>query len=154
MTGSSKQGESRASQNGFQPEIVAFCCTYCAYAAADLAGSMRLQYPAHTKIVKLPCSGRVDIIHILKAFEEGADGVFVAGCEEGSCHFVVGNYDAKRRVNRARQILEKVGIEAARLEMFNLSAAHATRFAEIAAEMSQRIKALGPSPAKHKTEER
>ena len=93
-----------ASDNGFEPEIVAFCCTYCAYAAADLAGSMRLQYPTNVKIVKLPCSGRIDIIHILRAFEEGADGVFVAGCEEGSCHFVAGNYDAKRRVVRAKGI--------------------------------------------------
>ncbi len=139
-----------ASENGFEPEIVAFCCTYCSYAAADLAGSMRLQYPPNTKIVKLPCSGRVDIILILKAFEEGADGVFVAGCEEGSCHFMAGNYDAKRRVRRAKQILEKVGLGAGRLDMFNLSSAQGPRFAEIATEMSERIKGLGPSPAKHK----
>ena len=137
-----------ASGNGFEPQIVALCCTYCAYAAADLAGSLRLQYPTNIKIVKLPCSGRTDIIHILKAFEEGADGVFIAGCEEGSCHFVTGNYDAKRRVKRAKEILDKTGVGGERLEMFNLSAAHGARFAEIATEMSERIKKLGPSPTK------
>lgn len=133
---------------GFEPQIVALCCTYCAYAAADLAGSLRLQYPTNIKIVKLPCSGRTDIIHVLKAFEEGADGVFIAGCEEGSCHFVSGNYDARRRVKRAKAILDKIGIGGDRLDMFNLSAAHGTRFAEIATEMSERIKKLGPSPCK------
>ncbi|MBI2857438.1 MAG: hydrogenase iron-sulfur subunit [Chloroflexi bacterium] len=133
---------------GFEPEIVALCCTYCAYAAADLAGSMRLQYPANIKIVKLPCSGRTDIIHILKAFEDGADGVFIAGCEEGSCHFVSGNIEARRRVKRAKQILEQAGVGGERLEMFNLSAAHGAKFAEIASQMAEQVKKLGPSPVK------
>ncbi|MEK9148541.1 MAG: hydrogenase iron-sulfur subunit, partial [Candidatus Desantisbacteria bacterium] len=74
----------------FEPEIIAFCCHYCAYGAADLAGSMRLNYPANVKIVKLPCTGKVDIINLLKAFEDGADGVYVAGCLEGNCHFTDG----------------------------------------------------------------
>jgi F420-non-reducing hydrogenase iron-sulfur subunit len=141
------------SENGFEPEIVALCCTFCAYAAADLAGSMRLQYPTNVKIVKLPCSGRADIVHILHAFENGADGVFVAGCEEGSCHFIAGNFDAKRRVARAKKILDSAGVGGERLEMFNLSAAHGARFAEIALEMTERVRKLGPSPVKRQAQE-
>lgn len=132
----------------FEPEIIAFCCKYCAYAAADLAGSMRLNYPPNIKIIQVPCTGRVDVIHILKAFEYGIDGVFVAGCLEGECHFLKGNLRAKKRVNYAKQILKAVGLEPERLEMFNLSSAMGVRFMEIANEMTERIKAIGPSPLK------
>jgi F420-non-reducing hydrogenase iron-sulfur subunit len=132
----------------FEPEIVAFTCHYCAYAAADLAGVMRLQYPSNIRIVKLPCSGTIDILHILKAFEHGADGIFVAGCLEGGCHFTEGNLRAKKRVARAKHILDRVGLGSKRLEMFNMSSAEGTRFAEVAKEMTERIKELGPSPFK------
>jgi coenzyme F420-reducing hydrogenase delta subunit len=107
---------------------------------------MRLQYPANIEIIKVPCTGRVDIIHLLKAFEEGWDGVFVAGCLEGDCHYMHGNLYARKRVKRVKEILEKVGVGGGRLEMYNLSAGQGTRFAEIAREMAQRIKDLGPSP--------
>ncbi len=130
----------------FEPRIVAFCCNYCAYAAADLAGSMRLSYPANVKVIRLPCSGKVEITYLLKAFEDGADGVMVAGCLEGDCHFVEGNYRAKRKVNHAKRLLEEIGFESERLEMFNLSSAMAGRFAEIIEEMTDRIRKLGPSP--------
>ena len=136
------------SENRFEPEIIAFCCHYCAYAAADLAGIMRLQYPANIKVIKLPCSGTIDILHILKAFEQGTDGVLVAGCLEGGCHFIEGNIRAKRRVERAKNILDEVGLGKERLEMFFMSSAEGTRFAEVAKEMSDRIRELGPSPIK------
>jgi F420-non-reducing hydrogenase iron-sulfur subunit len=137
-----------SSDEQFEPEIVAFSCHYCAYAAADLAGVMRLQYPSNIKIVKLPCSGTVDILYILKAFEQGADGVFVAGCLKGGCHFVEGNLHAEKRVARAKNILEKIGLGKDRLEMFFMSSAEGGRFSEVAREMTERIRKLGPSPIK------
>jgi F420-non-reducing hydrogenase iron-sulfur subunit len=130
----------------FVPRIVAFCCQYCAYAAADLAGSMRLQYDPNIRIVLVPCTGRIDVIHILRAIEDGADGVYVAGCLEGGCHFLEGNFKAKKRVRFVKKLLERIGIEPERLEMFNLSSAEGPRFAAIAREMTEKIKALGPSP--------
>ena len=87
----------------FEPVIVAFCCHYCAYTAADMAGSMRLCYPPNVKIIRVPCSGKVDAIHIMKAFEKGADGVYVAGCLEGDCHFKNGNVKAARRVEHVQK---------------------------------------------------
>lgn len=130
----------------FEPKIIAFCCYYCAYSAADLAGSMRLEYPANIKIVEMPCSGKTDIRVLLEAFERGADGVYVLGCMEGDCHFLKGNLRAKRRVQEAKKILEEIGISGERLEMFNLSAAMGPRFAKIANEFTERIRKLGPSP--------
>lgn len=133
-------------KGSFEPQIIGFCCKYCAYAAADLAGSMRLSYPANIKIIQVPCTGRVDVIHILKAFEAGVDGVFVAGCLEGECHFLKGNLRAKKRVMEVKEILRSIGIEPERCEMFNLSSAMGVRFAEIAREMTERIMKMGPSP--------
>lgn len=135
----------------FTPKIVAFCCYYCAYSAADLAGSMRLQYPPTIRVIEVPCSGKVDSVILLKAFEEGADGVYVAGCLEGDCHFLKGNFRAKGRVAAVKKILDQVGLGGGRLEMYNLSAAMGTRFAEIALEMTQRIEELGPSPIRPET---
>jgi len=132
--------------NQFEPQIVAFCCKYCAYAAADLAGSMRLDYPSNLKIVQLPCSGRVDMLHLLKAIEEGADGVCVAGCLEGECHFVEGNLKTRKKVEAVKKALTAAGVEPQRVEMFNLSSAMGPRFAEIATEMTETIRALGPTP--------
>jgi len=111
---------------------------------------MRLNYPSNVKIVKVPCTGRVDILLILRAFESGVDGVYLAGCLEGECHFLRGNLRAKKRVQYAKELLDEVGIGGARLEMYNMSAAQVQRFAELAREMTERIKALGPSPAKKK----
>ena len=111
---------------------------------------MRLSYPSNVKVIQVPCTGRVDIIHLLKAIEDGADGVYVAGCLEGECHFISGNLKAKKRVQYVKKVLEEVGIEPERVEMFNLSAGEGTRFAEIANEMFNRIKELGPSPLRLK----
>lgn len=130
----------------FEPVIVAFCCHYCAYGAADLAGSMRLEYPTNIRVIRLPCTGKVTPIYLLRAFEQGADGVYVAGCLEGDCHFMHGNLVAKPRVNYTRKLIAEVGLEPERLEMFNMSAAMGPRFAEVAREFTERIRNLGPSP--------
>ena len=129
-----------------EPVILAFCCHYCAYAAADLAGTLRLQYPGTVRVLRLPCTGKIEVNYLLAAFERGVDGVIVAGCLEGGCHFQEGNLRARRRVERAKQLLAEIGLEPERLDMFNLSSAEGTRFAEIVTEMSGRIAKLGPSP--------
>ena len=128
------------------PLILAFCCHYCAYAAADLAGTMRLQYPDSVRILRLPCTGKVEVNHLLAAFERGADGIIVAGCLEGGCHFQEGNLRARRRVKRARQLLEEIGLEPERIEMFNLGASDAPLFAAACNEMTERARRLGPNP--------
>jgi F420-non-reducing hydrogenase iron-sulfur subunit len=130
----------------FEPVIVAFCCHYCAYTAADMAGTMRLSYPANVKIVRVPCSGKVDTIHMMKALEKGADGVLVAGCLEGDCHFKNGNAKAARRVTFVRKLLEEIGIEPERLSMVTMSAGMGRRFARIANEFTEQIRKLGPNP--------
>lgn len=135
----------------FEPVIVAFCCHYCAYTAADMAGSQRLPYPANVKIVRVPCSGKVDGLHIVKAFEKGADGVYVAGCLEGDCHFKNGNTRAAKRVEYTAKYLEEIGIEPERLEMVYMSAGMGYRFAQVATEITEKIRELGPSPIKSAT---
>jgi coenzyme F420-reducing hydrogenase delta subunit len=129
----------------FEPKIVAYCCNFCAFAAADLAGAMRVQYPPNVRIILLPCTGKVDAIHLMKALEDGADGVFVAGCLEGECHFLEGNLRAKKRVAYVKRLLTEVGTDPQRVEMFNLSSAMGGRFAEIVEEMTERIRKLGPA---------
>lgn len=124
--------------------IVAYCCDFCAFAAADLAGVMRLQYSPGVRIIRLPCTGKVDAIHLMKAFENGADAVFVAGCLEGGCHYLEGNLRAKKKVAYVKRLLADLQIEPERVEMFNLSSAMGGRFAEIVEEMTQRVKKLGP----------
>lgn len=129
-----------------EPKILALCCHYCAYAAADLAGSMRLQYAPNVRVLRLPCTGKLDAAYILKAFERGVDGVIVAGCLEGGCHFQEGNLRAKNRTTLVRQMLEEAGLEPERLQMFNLSSADGPRFVEIVELMTDRIRKLGPNP--------
>ncbi|MBW2683217.1 MAG: hydrogenase iron-sulfur subunit [Deltaproteobacteria bacterium] len=132
----------------FEPVIVAFCCHYCAYTAADMAGSQRLPYPSNVKIIRVPCSGKVDALHITKAFEKGADGVYVAGCLDGDCHFKNGNDKAAKLVTYVRNYLEEIGLEPERLEMVRISAGMGDRFALIATEITEKIRKLGPSPIK------
>ena len=100
----------------FEPIIVCYCCTWCSYAAADLAGSMRLQYPTNVRIVKVPCTGRVDTIFLLRALEKGADGVFVSGCLLGDCHYLSGNFRAKKRVTYVKELLGKIGGESEQVD--------------------------------------
>lgn len=129
----------------FEPQIIAFCCMHCAYAAADLAGSSRFGYSTALKIVALPCTGRTDMRHILKAFEDGADGVLVAGCLPGRCHYLAGNLYARQRVDYVGGLLEQVGLQSERVRMINISAGMGAKFAELANEFAQTIKALGPT---------
>jgi F420-non-reducing hydrogenase iron-sulfur subunit len=135
------------SMSEFEPKLIAFCCEYCGYAAADMAGSLRLAYPTNIKIIKVPCTGRVDVLTVLKAFENGADGVVFFGCLEGSCHFVAGNLRAKKRLEYARELLNESGIGSERVAMFNTSAAMGVQFAQHANEFVERIRSLGPNPA-------
>lgn len=107
---------------------------------------MRLSYPSDVKIIQVPCSGRVDILHLLRAIEDGADGVYVAGCLEGECHYISGNLKAKKRVQYVKNVLEELDMEPGRVEMFNLSSGEGPKFAQFAKEMVERIKTLGPSP--------
>jgi len=114
---------------------------------------MRLQYPPEIKIILMPCTGRVDILHLLKAFEGGADMVFVAGCLEGECHYLTGNIQARKRVTKLKKDFEAMGFDPERLEMFNLSSSEGPRFAAIANEVAERALKLGPSPLRTKARE-
>jgi coenzyme F420-reducing hydrogenase delta subunit len=109
---------------------------------------MRLQYPSAVRIILLPCTGKVDLIHLLRSFEKGADGVYVVGCMEGSCQYTAGNLRARKRVEQARTLLNAIGVGGDRVQMFNLASSEAPRFVEIAEEMTKRILALGPNPIK------
>jgi coenzyme F420-reducing hydrogenase delta subunit len=130
----------------WQPEIIAFCCNYCAYAAADLAGSRRMQYPSNVRVVHVPCTGKIEMEHILSAFEKGIDGVLIAGCLEGGCHFIEGNLRAKKRSEYLREMLDQIGVGRDRLRMVNLSAAMAPTFVERVKEIVETVEGLGPNP--------
>lgn len=132
----------------FNPVIVAFCCHYCAYTAADMAGSMRLPYPPNVKIIRVPCSGKVGTIHIMRALQKGADGVYVAGCLEGDCHFKDGNVKAAKRVSYVKKLLEEIGIGGERVDMITMSAGMGERFAQTAIDFTEKIRKLGPNPVK------
>lgn len=125
-----------------EPKIIAFCCHYCAFTAADLAGTMRQQYPPNVHIVRLPCSGKADVNLILQAFVDGADGVFVAGCEVGGCHFIHGNVRALKRIKYAKRLLKESNINPDRLEMFHIAASQGPLFAETAKMFTKRISDL------------
>ncbi len=109
---------------------------------------MRLQYPSNIQIILVPCTGKVDILYILRAFEKGADGVYVVGCMEGDCHFNNGNFRARKRVEQVQKILDTIGIGGERAQMYNLSSSEGSRFAQIAVEMDEKIRKLGPNPIK------
>ena len=134
--------------DNFEPIIVAFCCHYCAYTAADMAGTERLCYPPNVKIVRVPCTGKVDAIHIMKSLEKGADGVYVAGCLEGDCHFKDGNLKAARRVKYVQKILDDIGVGGERVEMITMSAGMGRVFAQTATDFTEKIRQLGPNPIK------
>ena len=109
---------------------------------------MRLTYPSNIKIIRVPCTGKVDILHVLRAFEKGADGVYAVGCMEGDCHFNSGNFRARKRIEQAGKLLEAVGVGGERVAMYNLSSSEAPRFVEIAVEMETKIREMGPNPIK------
>jgi len=132
----------------YTAKVVGFLCRWCSYTGADLAGAMRLQYPPEIRIIMLPCTGKIDILFLLQAFEAGADTVFVSGCHEGDCHYVSGNLYARKRVERMKEILKEVGLEPERVEMFHVSASEGPKFAAIAQEMTERAYRLGPNPVR------
>jgi len=135
-------------ESSFEPKIVGFLCNWCSYAGADLAGVSRIQYPPSLRIVRVMCSGRIDPVFILEAFRSGADGVLVAGCHPGDCHYLSGNYKAERRVLILKRLLEQLGLEPERLRLEWVSAAEGDRFATVVKSMTEEIKNLGPSPLK------
>ncbi len=109
---------------------------------------MRLDYPANIKIIRVPCTGKVDVMYLLRSIQKGADGVYVVGCLEGSCHYNEGNFRARERVEHVRMLLEEIGLEADRVRMYNLSSGEGPTFAAYATEMTELIKAMGPNPLK------
>jgi len=130
----------------FEPEITAFYCVYCGYMAGDTAGALQIQYPANVKFVRMPCTGKTDIRYLLEAFEQGADGVYLVACPIGNCHHVRGNERGRARVQRAKKILDEVGLSSERLDMFFMSGSQAHTFANAAQTMTDRIRKLGPNP--------
>lgn len=130
----------------FTPQLTGFYCIYCGYMAADTAGIKHIQYPASAKFFRLPCTGKLDIRYILEAFEQGADGVYIVACPIGNCHHVRGNERGRARLNRAKAILESIGLEPERLEIFFMSGSQGHAFAMAAQTMTERIKKLGPNP--------
>jgi coenzyme F420-reducing hydrogenase delta subunit len=132
----------------FEPEITGFYCIYCGYMAADTAGALHVPYPANVKFVRMPCTGKTDVRYILEAFEQGADGVYVVACPIGNCHHVRGNERGQARIQRARQILQEIGLEGERLGIFFMSGSQAQTFAAAAHTMTERVRQLGPNPLK------
>lgn len=129
----------------FKPLIVAFCCNWCSYAGADLAGTSRLNYPANVKIIRVPCSCRVNTNFIIRAFQKGADGVVIAGCHPGDCHYSTGNYYTRRRFSIFINLLEYLGIEKERFKIDWISAAEANKFATVMNEVLESVHRLGPN---------
>jgi len=129
----------------FEPKIVGFCCNWCAYAGADLAGVSRLQYPPNLRMIRVMCSGAVDPVYILEAFHRGADGVFIGGCHPGDCHYMVGNYKAMRRVLLLKKFLPQLGIKPERLRLEWVSAAEGQRFARVVSDFTEEVRKLGPN---------
>jgi F420-non-reducing hydrogenase iron-sulfur subunit len=134
-----------AENNGdFEPDIVAFLCNWCSYAGADLAGTSRVQYPSNVRVIRVMCSGRVNPLFIVNALQQGADGVIVSGCHPGDCHYMTGNYYARRRFNLMRNFLEYLGVDPRRVRMSWVSASEGGKWKEVIEEVTKDIKELGP----------
>ena len=133
------------SQADWEPKIIAFLCNWCSYAGADLAGISRIQYPPNVRIVRLPCSGRVNPLYIIKSLQHGADGVLVSGCHPGDCHYISGNYYARRRFALLKNLLEFVGVEPGRVNFSWVSAAEGEKFSQVVKDVVETVKALGPA---------
>ncbi len=130
----------------FEPRIVAFLCNWCTYTAADLAGTSRIQYPPNVRIVRVMCSGAVDPMYVIKALADGADGVLIGGCHPGDCHYQEGNFKARRRVATLLKILEQTGFDSERVWLRWISASEGRLFADTVAEMTEFLRAKGPTP--------
>jgi F420-non-reducing hydrogenase iron-sulfur subunit len=134
--------------NNFEPNIIGFLCNWCSYAGADLAGTSRLKYPPNIKSIRVMCSGRVDPVFILEALRKGADGVLVAGCHPGDCHYQSGNYKANRRMKLLKKLLEEMAIDPKRVRFEYISASEGAKFANVATEFVDELKKIGPNPLK------
>jgi heterodisulfide reductase subunit A len=145
-----RREEHKESKECFKPVILCFACQWCSYAAADLAGVSRIQYPPNVRILRIPCSGRVDVNHIMTAFQNGADGVVITGCLIGDCHYIDGNVKAKERADILKKSIKALGINPKRLEMEFASSSEGQKFANIITEFTKQIEALGPSRLKLK----
>jgi len=132
----------------FEPKIVGFLCNWCTYTGADLAGTARIQYPPNIRVIRMMCSGGVDMVYVMKALLEGADGVLIGGCHPGDCHYQSGNFKARRRVAILKKILEELGFEKERVWLRWISASEGKKFANTVTEMVAHIKSLGPNPLK------
>jgi coenzyme F420-reducing hydrogenase delta subunit len=129
----------------WEPKLLGFCCRWCSYAGADLAGTSRKKYPANIRIIRVPCSGRVDPLFVIKALRLGFDGVLVSGCHPGDCHYQTGNYYARRRMAATKKFLEYMGIEPQRVQASWVSASEGEKFAEIVSEVTEGIREVGPN---------
>lgn len=138
------QQEAQNKEEEFEPKIIAFLCNWCSYAAADLAGSSRLQYPSNIRTIRIPCTGRLNPLLVIKALDRGADGILVSGCHPGDCHYIDGNYYARRRFTMLKELLEFSGVEPERLNFTWCSAAEGRRFAKIVKQVVDRVESVGP----------
>ena len=132
----------------FDPKIVAFCCDQSGYAAAEMAGMLKMRLPKNVEVVRVPCAGRIETIYLLKALEKGADGILVFACYEENCQFLWGNLRARGRLSYAHRMLEKIGLEKERLEICHLATNSGAKLAEVLNQKSEHLKNLGPNPAK------
>jgi F420-non-reducing hydrogenase iron-sulfur subunit len=130
----------------FEPKIVGFLCNWCTSAAADLAGTSRFQYPPNIRPIRVMCSGSVDSSYVLKALLDGADAVLVGGCHPGDCHYVSGNYKARRRIALLKRVLDTLGLQPERVQLEWISASEGKKFANYVTEMTEKVRALGPNP--------
>jgi F420-non-reducing hydrogenase iron-sulfur subunit len=140
-----KKKDEKTSGNGWEPRIVAFLCNWCSYAGADLAGVSRIQYPPNVRVIRVPCSGRINPLFVIKALQSGADGVLVSGCHPGDCHYISGNLYARRKFALLKSLLEYVGIEPERVQFSWVSAAEGVRFAEILEKVIDAVREVGPA---------
>jgi coenzyme F420-reducing hydrogenase delta subunit len=129
----------------WEPKILAFLCNWCSYAGADLAGTSRIQYPPNIRVIRVPCSGRINPLFILKALQNGIDGVLVSGCHPGDCHYISGNYIGRRKSATLKRFLEYLGFEEGRVQFSWVSAAEGGKFSQVVDEVTQDIKKLGPA---------
>ncbi|MEA3559050.1 MAG: hydrogenase iron-sulfur subunit [Candidatus Thermoplasmatota archaeon] len=132
----------------FEPKIVGFLCNWCTYAGADLAGTSRIQYPPNIRVIRVMCSGSVDSVYVNRAILEGADAVLIGGCHPGDCHYLNGNYKARRRMVLIKNILETLGMEPERIWVRWISASEGQKFADTVKEIVDETKKMGPSPMK------
>jgi F420-non-reducing hydrogenase iron-sulfur subunit len=144
-TNTNKAAATAEAPDTWEPRIVAFLCNWCSYAGADLAGVSRIQYPSNVRVIRLPCSGRVNPLYIVKALQLGVDGVLVSGCHPGDCHYISGNLVARRKFALLKNFLEFIGIESNRVQFSWVSASEGSRFADLVTKVSDDIRKLGPA---------